>query len=312
MTLRDSVAQLYTPIYDMFMLQTFEEYSQVHPKVYTIKEDTTKDWKYDDISGFGMWDEVEEAEGGEYEDPVLGYPKTLTHLKYIKKFQASFESVDDDEYALMKKEGEAKNMGIGGRARVEYNCAVTMYNGFSVAGADGYYQWYDSHPKNRNETGVTYDNLLSGAFSHDNLEAAETQITNNFYNMDGIPIPITKKPVLLHPPALRGSVARVLADRAFERPGTTLRDINRFARGNSWAWEYEPVEWIWLNSANGGSDTAWYIIFPWLEYCVMIWRQRPHFVSWIDEDNEVYKFKGRMRCINGITNWRCGFGSTGL
>lgn len=310
-TLRDTVAQLYTPIYDNFMLEKFGEETQVMPQVYSVLEDTTKDYKVDDLSGLGMWDELEEGEGGNYDDPVLGYAKTYTHNKFVKKFQCSFESLDDDEYALLKKVPLAGEMGVGGRARVEQDGAQVLSDGFDTAAADGQYLWDSDHPKNSEETGTTYDNLLSGAFSHDNLETAESDISANFFTMSGIPIPVTEDPILLYPPALRGTVARVLSERALERPGTTNRDINRFAQGKAWAWNYKPVEWMYLSSTMGGSNTAWFIIFKNLGYLKFIWRQRPHFTSWVDEDLEYYKFKGRMRYSVGTDNWRCGFASTG-
>lgn len=304
-TTRNQVAQLYTPIYDSFMLATFKEETQKHTSVYKTIEDSTKDYKVDDIGGLGIWTSADELSSGNYVDPVLGYPKTYTQGKFIQKFQASFESVDQDEYALLKKEGEASSMGRGGRARVETDTAQVVYNAFSVAGPDGQYGFDTDHPKNREETGTTYNNLLGGAFSHDNLEAAETQITSNFFSMDGIPIEPDEDPVILHPPALRGIVQRVLSERAEERPGTVNRDINRFAG------KYRPVEWRYLASWNSGSNTAWYIIFPSLGFLKIVWSQKPHFVSWVDEETDSYKFKGRMLYACGYDNWRMGFGSTG-
>jgi hypothetical protein len=306
MTTRNSVAQLYTPIYDEFMLAEFKEESQVHGQVYETIEDKTKEYKVDDLSTLGIWESANEGAGGGYEDPVLGYPKTYTQAKYWKKFQVSFEAVDQDEYALLKKENEARSMGRGSRAKVESDTANYLYDGFATAAADGQYLWDSDHPKNSDETAITYSNLLSGAFSHDNLEAAETQITNNFIGPDGIPIMPTEDPVLLYPPALRGAVKRVLSERATEQPDTTMRNINRFAG------RYKAIEWRWLAAAFGGSDTAWYIIYPELGFLKIVWSAKPHFTSWVDEDNEFYKFKGRMLYAFGASNWRCGFASTGV
>lgn len=305
-TVRANVAQLYTPIYDEFMLAEFKEYSQVHPTVYQTIEDKTKTYIVDDLSGLGEWESASEGAGGGYEDPVLGYSKTYTQAKYWKKFQVSFEAVDQDEYSLLKKENEARSMGRGARAKVEKDTASHLYSGFSTAAADGQYLFDSDHPKNSVETGTTYSNLLSGAFSHDNLETAETTIATNFKTPDGIPIAPSEDPILLYPPALRGAVERVLNERAMERPGVTTRDINRFAG------KYRPVEWRYLASDMGGSQTAWYIIFPELGFLKIIWSAKPHFTSWVDEDLEYYLFKGRMLYAFGACNWRCGFGSTGL
>lgn len=305
-TLRDSVAQLYTPIYDEFMLGVFDEPTQVHPQIFKVIDDNTKQYLVDDLSGLGIWESASEGEGGGYEDLTLGYPKTYTQGKFWKKFQVSFEAVDHDEYALLKRESDAKEMGRGGRAKVEKDCANTISNMFTVAGPDGQYGFDTDHPKNRDETGSLYDNLLTGAFSHDNLELAETQIANNLFSMAGLPIEPPEDPIILHPPALRGAVQRVLSERADERPGTTNRDINRFAG------MYRRVEWRYLAPWAGGSSTAWFIIFPSLGFFKIVWTARPHFTAWVDEDSEYYKFKGRMLYAQGYDNWRGSFGSTGV
>ena len=312
-TIRASLAELYTPIYDMFMLSTFDEYPLVCTEGFKEVTDTTKDYLVNDLSGLGTWDETGEGEAGDTEDPVLGYPKTYTPLKYTKTLQTSFEAVDDDEYALLNKESQAKEMGRGAYDRVERLTAGVLIGGFTATtnSPDGQFLWDNDHPKNREETGTVYDNLLSGAFSHDNLETAETQVTNNLFTMDGIPLQPTKEIVLYHPPALRGAVARVLTERAMERPGTTNRDINRFV-GAGTKYTYKPVEWVYLSSALGGSDTAWYMIFKQFGYLKLIWRQKPHFVSWTDENTDLYNFKGRMRTIAGCDNWKAGFAATGL
>ena len=312
MNVRDDHLALYTPIYDKFLLGTFAEYSQQCNEAFVPIEDTTKDYLVDDLSGLGSWSETEEAEAGETEDPVLGYPKTYTALKYTKTIQVSYEAVDDDEYALLKRDTQAAEMGTGSRDRVERLTSSVLSGGFAATtnSPDGQFLWDTDHPKNRDETGTTYSNLLSGAFSHDNLELAETQVTNNLFSMAGIPIPPTTEITLMHPPALRGVVARVLSERASERPGTANRDINRFV-GAGTKYTYKPVEWIYLSSALGGSDTAWYMIFKGFGYLKIIWRQRPHFASWKDDNLELYNFKGRMRVAAGADNWRCGFASTG-
>lgn len=305
---RSQVAELYTPIYDHFMLSTFNEETMISSQIFETIEDTTKLYIVNDISGLGLWESSNELASGNYEDPVLGYAKTYTQGKFIKKFQASFESVDQDEYALLKKEGDAKQMGNGGRARVEIDCSQTLINAFSIAGPDGQFGFSTSHPKNSQETGTLYSNLLSGPFSHDNLELAETQIAQNFFDPKGIPIEQIEDPILLYPPSLRGAVKRVLEDRAMERPGTTNRDINRFAG------RYNPIEWRYLSAGGifGGSNTAWFIIFKQLGFMKIIWSQKPHFTSWVDEEVDAYKFKGRMLYSQGYDNWRMGFASTGL
>lgn len=311
MITRDVLDQLYTPIYDEFMLEEYAEESQVNQVVFKQLNDSSKEYKVDSLGGMPMWEDANEAEGGGYNDPTLGYPKTYTQTKKWMKLEESFESVDQDEYALLKKEAEVREMGRGARARVEYDTSRILANGFGTAGPDGEYLFDTDHPRNREQTDsdLDSDNLLTGAFSHDNLEAAETQIAENFVSPAGMPIAAVEDPILLYGPQLRGSVYRVLSDRALERPATTLREINRFAG------KYRPVEWRYMNGAFNGvsaSDPYWFIIFPALGYLKVVWNAKPKFTAWVDEDNETYKFKGRMIYVTGADNWRAGFASTGV
>ena len=211
------------------------------------------------------------------------------------------------EYAELKKKiANAQALGSGGKTAVLKQTAAKLYNGFSVACPDGQYLFSDSHPKNPEETGVTYDNLLSGAFSHDNLEAAEKQIADNYMDMDGDPITPAETPLLIYAPALKGTVQRVLSDRAVDRPGTDHNDINIYAG------KYTPVESVYLSAKMGGSDTAWYIIYPSMKMLKLVFAQKPQFASWIDNLKQRYYFDGWEHFLVAVSDWRCGFASTGL
>lgn len=307
---RQQLSELFTPIYDEFMVMGFAEEQQVAPKVFDIIDDKTKEYKTDGISGTGEWESATELSTGGYEDLVLAYANTIEPLKYWKKIQVSFEASDQDEYAMLKsKVVTAQQIGAGGRAKVERLAAAVVYGGFTVACPDGQYTYSDSHPKNRVETGITYDNLLAGPLSHDNLELAEKQIADNFYDMKGIPIMPANNPILLYPPALRGTVKRLLSDRAEYRPysaNASEMEINRFAG------QYSPIEWRMLSAKEGGSDTAWYVIYKDLGFLKGVYARRPSFDNWIDKDAEAYIFKGSLMFAADVTDWRCGFASTGL
>ena len=252
---RAQLSELFTPIYDEFMLLGYAEEKQVGPQIFDIKDDTTKEWKHDGMSGTGEWTVATELSSDGYQDFVLGYPKTITPLKYWVKILVSFEATEQDEYAMLKSNATGgKQFGKGGSTKVERLMAAQIYGAFGTAGPDGEYLISDSHPKNREETGVTYDNELDGPFSHDNLELAEKQIADNLYDMKGIPILISETPNLVFANALKGAVARVISDRADYRPGDvgtrTDMEINQFAG------QYNPIMWRLLSAKEGGSDTA--------------------------------------------------------
>ena len=308
---RSQLSELFTPIYDEFMLLGFAEEKQVGPQIFTIKDDSTKDWKFDGISGSGEWTLATELSSGGYQDLVLGYPKTITPLKYWAKILVSFEVSDQEEYAILKsKVTNAKQIGKGGNVKVERLMAAQIYGGFTTAGPDGQFLISDSHPKNREETGIVYDNLLDGPLSHDTLESAEKQVADNLYDMKGLPIPITERPIFLYAPALKGTVERLLADRADYRPGDvgtrSEMEINQFAG------QYNPIMWRLLSAKEGGSDSAWYIVYKEAESLRGIYARRPSFDNWIDKDIEAYVFKGSLMFASGPVDWRGIFGSTGL
>ena len=308
---RAQLSELFTPIYDEFMVMGFAEDAQVAPKVFEVIDDKTKEYKTDGISGTGEWVLASELATGGYEDLVLGYPNTIEPLKYWKKIQVPFEASDQEEYAILKsKVTTAKQIGAGGRVKVERLCAEIIYNVFSVAGPDGQFTASNTHPKNRVETGVTYDNLLAGEFSHDNLELAEKQIADNMYDMKGLPIMTAENPIIRYPPALKGRVERVLNERAEYRPGQVVAhsemEINRFAG------RYNPIVWKMIGAAEGGTDTQWHIIYKELGFLKLVYNRRPSFDNWIDKDIEAYIFKGSMMCAADVIDWRCIFSSTGL
>lgn len=304
---RSELLDLFTPIYDEFAMMKFNAPGNAHLVCFDEIEDPTKDYITNNMSGLGEWQAVDEDSDTGLDHFIIGYEKTNTQQKYRKYFYVSFEVNEQMEYAELKKKiVRAEALGSGGKTAVLKQTAAKLYNGFSVAGPDGYYLFYDSHPKNPEETSKTYDNLLSGAFSHDALEAAEAQIAANHFDMDGDPIALAEKPILLYPPALKGPVSRVLAERAGERPGTTLRDINIYAGA------YTPVESVYLSAAMGGSDTAWYIIFPGTKMLKIVWAQKPQFASWIDNLKQRYYFDGWEHFVVVNSDWRVGFASTGV
>lgn len=299
---------LFTPIYDEFAMMAFDEHSMVHPQLFDVINDPTADFKWNAISGLGEWDEAEEDSDTGLDHFVLGYEGTDPLKKHRKYFYVSFEVNEQMEYASLKsKISRAEALGRGGRAKVERLTADILNDGFETAGPDAVYLFDTDHPQNPEQTGTEYSNLLSGAFSHDALEAAEQQIAANYFDLDGLPISTgAMNPIVVHPPALRGPVKRVLSERADERPSTTMRDINIYNG------EYARVEWAWLAAKLGGSDTAWFIIFPNMKMLKMIWGQKPQYTSWIDNLRQRYYFDGWEFFHAIAKDWRFGFGSTGV
>ena len=306
---RAELLDLFTPIYDKFSMLKFNEPQNAHLVAFDEIEDPTKDFITNTMSGLGAWETAEEDSDTGLDHFIIGYEKTNTQQKYRKYFYCSFEFNEQMEYAALKKKiVNAQALGSGGKTAVLKETAKILYQGFSVATniPDGQYLFDTDHDKNPEETGVHYDNLLTGPFSHDNLELAESQIANNHFDMDGDPITLAEKPLLLYAPALAGVVGRVLNDRADKRPGTEHNDINLYSG------KYTPVESVYLSAKMGVSDTAWYIVFPSLKMLQLVYAQKPQFASWIDNLKHRYYFDGWEHFVVAVSDWRCAFASTGL
>jgi len=248
------------------------------------------------MSALGIWDLHTEGQKLQFEDPLELYEKTFTHVKHKKGFQVSWEAANDDEYALIKKQDKAQAMGRGARARVEKDSADVLNTCVTTAGPDNATLASASHPKNPMEATTYYSNLITNKLSHDGLEAMDVKIADNSYDSKGLVVDI-ECTILLVPPALLGAALRLCSERAGDRPGTQNRDINIYAG------KYQVLSWKQLSAANGGSDVCWYLIARDMG-AKYIWRDKPHFYSWIDYDAEQYMFSGRMRGIVGYEDWR--------
>jgi hypothetical protein len=306
---RAELTDLFTPVYDEFTMVGYNSLDKQGPKVADVVVDSTQDFKLNTISGMGMFDQVDEDSDTGLDHLIIGYEESLTALKYRKYTYVTFEANEQNEYANLKRQiATVELFGKGAAGTEEQILATFLSGGFATTYApDDLYLFYNTHYKNPEETGTTYDNLLSGAFSHDNLEAAESVIANNFFDLDGMPMaPYAGKPTLLFPPALRGAVQRVLSDRADLRPATTNNDINIYAG------KYNMVEWDYIGAKLGGSDTAWYIIYPALKNLKLVKHSaRPQTATWIDNIHQRYYFDCWLTGVAGAKDWRGLFGSTG-
>lgn len=302
-TYRSNVPDLFSTAFDIFLLQTFKEETLKMPLVFAVSSDASKEVKTHSLSALSIWVEHKEGASTQFDDPLELYEKTFTHKKFKMAFQVSWEAQADDEYALLKKQDNAKAMGRGSRAKVEKDSADVLNNSTTDTGPDGASLASASHPKNPLESTTYYSNLITAKLSHDAIETMEKKIADNSYDSKGLVVDI-EPTVLLVPPKLKGTALRICRESASERPETMNRDINVYAG------KYQVVVWKQLSAANGGSDVFWYLIAKDMGQ-KFIWRDKPHFYSWIDYNQENYMFSGRMRYSVAYDDWRWCWVSNG-
>jgi hypothetical protein len=273
---------------------------------------SAKQADFSEVSGVGMWTKTEEGSATEEGELIQGYDSSLVFDEYGKKIGITQIMLDDDKYAIVNFLTKQAQLIKGGFARCNQLVADYLNNGFSTAGADGQYLFSAAHPIN-SASSDTISNLLAGALSHDNLEAHELIISANHRGEDGLLISEAGVRDLIYPPALRGTVARILNSRA--RPGTDDNDANRFgpdAGKKGVSLTYNPIEFAYLGAGQGGSNTAHYIRMPNLNMAKFIWREKPSYQSWKEEDPAAIYYKANARMAVGVTNHREFYGSTGL
>lgn len=312
MQLRGSVPDAYSRLFDDVVARVEPTVDKAFEELVSIFDDNSKVVDVSEVSGSGMWTKTEEGGATDQDELIQGYNTSYEHEKFGKKVSLSLEAVEDDEHAVVNMLTDAKRMIRGGYAKMNQDVADVLTNGFTTAGSDGQFQFSTAHPLNASSAN-TLDNLLSGALSHDNLELAEKQISDNYYGEDGLPIAEMGTRMLIVPPALRGVLMRIMDSRG--RPDTNDNDNNRFNNRSekyNISLNYRPFEFKYLQSAQGGSDTQWFIRMPDQDMFRFYYRKRPYYDKWMEYDPEVMYFKGSCRYSLGFNNWREYFGSTGV
>src|SRR5690606_15593692 len=152
-----------------------------------------------------------------------------------------------------------------------------------------------SSQSNASSTGITLDD--------DNLEVARLALLQALQD-DGTPITIQGKLVLLVPTALE-KTAKILTGSDL-RAETANNDVNIYKGG-----DIEVISSHWLGSANGGSDTQWFLLAPETARVFCLKRQDLETDRAIDFDTKNVKFSIDARWAIGHSHWLGVWGSKG-
>ena len=293
--------QLYTPIYDKFLIEGYKAVPQVFPQIFTVLSDDSKEYKTDMLGGLGTWVSVDELGETPSEDLNQLWPKTFTHIKFGKSVIVSYEGVDDDEYAILSKANVVKAEGRGAARKADQDAADIINNSFtSTQTPDSQWLCDTDHPYSPTDA-TTLSNKITTALTPAALDEMEIKIANNGKDSTGEVVDI-EPTTLLVPAALYGTAMEICDKRAWNLRGTADRVLNRFAG------VYNVLMWRRLTT----STTAWWLVVPKQDYGLkFVWRERPHYDAWVNHTIDAYDFKGRMRYSLGADDWRCIWGSTG-
>jgi len=125
-------------------------------------------------------------------------------------------------------------------------------------------------------------------------------------NGRGLPIAYDGKFILVVPPALEKTAVEITQSQL--RSGTANNDVNYFVGGL-----VDVVTSVYLGAANGGSDTAWYVVAkdaptPSFKYVSLI---DPKIEKTVDFDTKSIRVSVDMACMFGYSNFEYTAGSDG-
>lgn len=139
-------------------------------------------------------------------------------------------------------------------------------------------------------------------FSHDNHEVAKVALVLQQTD-DGLPIALMGKSTLVVAPALERE--------ALEETGSVLTPESANNAINVYKGNTDVAMSVFLATANGGSDTAWFEVIPGRDKQYHEMRQAATLEKEVNIKNKVATFTVDSRWANYVKDWRRKWGSKG-
>ena len=254
-------------------------------------------------------------EGDDYyaDSRLPGYKVQFNFKKFTSSIEVTEEEKDDMENDLADKLDEAADLYVGMKMKMD-KTAFDVFNYAFTAQAslpehltfysDGVPLASVQHP--RRDGGATQSNASATGITltEPNLRTARQALRRQLDDR-GLPMNIgSGRLILLVPDSLEDD-ARVLTDSVL-RPNTANNDINVF--DGSWV---TVISTKWINSQNGGSDTAWFLIDSMYSPFIFFNRQGVRTSTYRDNKNKNIVHDISARWQVGNKNWRGFYASPG-
>lgn len=264
------------------------------------------------LTGLALPSEFEE--GDPY--PSVAQIKTFETVYSIRDYGSSVEVTEDclddrerlgsklDEMANLAKSADIQEVKAAFQILVSGHNTSATSNGISIHRYNDEALFSASHA--RADGGSSQSNTSTVTLTETNLEtgrlALVKQLTDN-----GLPILDMGMITLVVPDDLEKNA--VIFTDSEQRPSTANNDLNYY-RGR-----IGVLSARWLNSANGGSATAWYLVakLPKMGSPLCVYRRGgpKYFERPVDSrtGNQIFAMKNRFAV--GNTEWKGTWGSTG-
>ncbi len=239
------------------------------------------------------------------------YTTTVAYNNYGDGVQVTKNQIEDRDFSSQLD--EMKDLSIAANFSQDESGMQLFNGGFATTSkvngynmnfyGDGVPTFSTVHPtvvpggstqSNASSTGV--------AFSHDALETAKVSLVEQQTD-DGLPLALMGKFTVVVPPALERE--------AREEIGSTLDPETANNAINVHRGTVDMVTSTFLGAANGGSDTAWFMIIPGRDGQYHEVRQAPELESDVDILTKTATFTVDARWANYVKDYRRKWGSKG-
>lgn len=297
MASRAHFADELTPGFRKIYVDAYEEEAMHLSDIFHVEESEKDSEKDSYLTGFGLASETAEQGPVSYEDPVQGYDKTYSHLKYTKGFKVTLEMWEDGLYRSMKRLPEA--LGRCMRRTAEDLASQVFNRAFNSSYADGpdaKVLCSTSHTRPDGGTAQSNSSSTSIRFTEDNLKTARIAFRKQLDDKGQKIAPLPR--TILVPVDLEQDADLIVGSE--KRSGTADNDKN-FNKG-----KYSVIDWEYLSST-----TAWFLLDKQNHRLNWFWRRKPSLKN--DElfDTEVAVYKSTMRASRGWSHWIGTWGSQG-
>lgn len=239
------------------------------------------------------------------------YTTKVVWNSYGSLLNVSKLQIEDRDYSAQLD--EAKDLGIAANYAQDeagfqlFNggfATTELVRGYNMSWYGDAKPWFSTiHPSpvpgastqsNASSTGIT--------FGDDNLEVGRLALTFQKTD-DGIPMALLGAPTVVVP--------EKLVKKAQQVTMSELVSENANNAVNVYKGMVNVTSSMFLDSTNGGSDTAWYLIIPGRARAHHTVRQAPTMAQDTNIKNQVTTFTVDSRWANHIKDWRRAWGSKG-
>lgn len=253
-------------------------------------------------------------EGQDYatDSRLPGYLTVFHFIKKTNSVEITEEQKDDRENDLQDKFDEAYDLNVS--MKMEWDrSAFSLFNYAFTAQAslpedltfysDGKPFCSVGHPRKDGGTAQSNASATGIALTEINLETGRQALRRQLDDR-GLPMNIGSGRLILLVPDSLEKTAQIIT-KSDLRPSTANNDLNIYDGFMT------VISTKWINSQNGGSDTAWFLIDSMYSPCIFYQRRGIRTSVYMDKKNKntIYDISARWQA--GNKNWRGVCGSKG-